>query len=597
MPSYSHPTKSMSISNAKAFIDSLNASDGRTNASKKSTILYACLGKNTPWPDESAPPTPPQNVTYENQVIKDNLIGGKKIDTGSVSHVIPRKDWVSGTVYAMYRDISQNLFSDTSPAFYVVTDQLNVYKCLFNNKKGQSTVKPTGFSTLPFTTSDGYTWKYLYTISLGDADKFMTSVHMPVKTIDASDNSTESDRLLAVQTAAVDGAIQVIETNTSGVGYDAVEDASVATAQQNTLTVSQAVDLAISDNDDRYNGSSVYIVSGTGAGQLRRIIDYNGATRTLTVNTAFSTIPNTTSRVNISPTVTIIGDGSGAKAYSHLNAAGAVANISVISVGSKYRKAIALISANSTHGSGATANVVISPKGGHGSDCVAELGGDKVALNVQFQGTEGVSANGNGYIPSNTEFRTISILKDPSLKCNSNNEFRTTEHVANTSNSPSTLRLTTRATISYESVEGVTPKNEFLVRDVITNERNRLRAELGHLEFVTDLGTSQRKASALSNATKAANGQIVFIREDETQTDVSIYTMYLNNVSSYSDYAPFTKDDILLKSDSDTQVAVVQQIKGPEANTASGEILYTENISAATKSLDQVEDIKIILDF
>jgi len=420
---------------------------------------------------------------------------------------------------------------------------------------------------------------------------------MPVKTIDASDNSTESDRLLAVQTAAVDGAIQVIETNTSGVGYDAVEDASVATAQQNTLTVSQAVDLAISDNDDRYNGSSVYIVSGTGAGQLRRIIDYNGATRTLTVNTAFSTIPNTTSRVNISPTVTIIGDGSGAKAYSHLNAAGAVANISVISVGSKYRKAIALISANSTHGSGATANVVISPKGGHGSDCVAELGGDKVALNVQFQGTEGVSANGNGYIPSNTEFRTISILKDPTLKCNSNNEFRTTEHVANTSNSPSTLRLTTRATISYESVEGVTPKNEFLVRDVITNERNRLRAELGHLEFVTDLGTAQRKASALSNATKAANGQIVFIREDETQTDVSIYTMYLNNVSSYSDYAPFTKDDILLKSDSDTQVAVVQQIKGPEANTVSGEILYTENISAATKSLDQVEDIKIILDF
>ena len=595
MPTYSHPTKGMSISNAKAFIDSLNASD--TSASKKSTILYACLGKNTPWPDESNPPTPPQNVEYENQILKDNFIGGKKIDTESVSHVVPRKNWVSGTLYSMYRDIEKNLFSATSPAFYVVTDQLNVYKCLYNNKNSASTIKPTGFSTLPFTTSDGYTWKYLYTISLGDADKFMTAVHMPVKTITASDSSTESDRLLAVQNAAIDGAIQVVETNTSGVGYDTVVDAAVAAAATTQLTVSSAVDLAISATNDRYNGSSVYIVSGTGAGQLRRITDYHGATRTLTVNTAFTTLPNTTSKVNIAPTVTIIGDGSGAKAYAHLNAAGAVANISVISVGSKYTKAIALISANSTHGSGATANVVISPKGGHGSDCIAELGGDKVALNIQFQGTEGVSANGNGYIPSNTEFRTISILKDPVLKCNSNNEFRTTEHVANTSNSPSTLRMTTRATIAYVSTLGDDPKNAFAVRDVIINERNRLRAELGHLEFVTELGTIQRKSAALSNSLKAANGQIVFIREDETQTDTSIYTAYLNNVASYSTYVPFTKDDVLLKSGSDTAIATIQQIKGPEANTVSGEILYTENISAATKSLDQVEDIKIILDF
>ena len=218
-------------------------------------------------------------------------------------------------------------------------------------------------------------------------------------------------------------------------------------------------------------------------------------------------------------------------------------------------------------------------------------------MNIQFQGTEGVSANGNGYIPSNTEFRTISILKDPVLKCNSNNEFRTTEHVANTSNSPSTLRMTTRATIAYVSTEGLDPKNAFAVRDVIINERNRLRAELGHLEFVTELGTIQRKAAALSNSLKAANGQIVFIREDETQTDTSIYTAYLNNVASYSTYVPFTKDDVLLKSGSDTAIATIQQIKGPEANTVSGEILYTENISAATKSLDQVEDIKIILDF
>ena len=147
-------------------------------------------------------------------------------------------------------------------------------------------------------------------------------------------------------------------------------------------------------------------------------------------------------------------------------------------------------------------------------------------------------------------------------------------------------------------MNGADPVSAFEVRDVIINERNRLRAELGVLEFVTVLGAEQRKGTyALQSSLQAANAQIVFIREDETQTDTSFYTAYLNNVASYSTYVPFTKDDVLLKSGSETKVATVQQIKGPEANTASGEILYTENISAATKSLDQVEDIKIILDF
>lgn len=595
MPTYRHPTKEMSITNAKAFISAMNASDGSAN--KKSIILYACIGKNTPWPDESNPPSPPKNVEHEHYTIKKDFIGGKRIDTGSVSHVIPRKDWVSGTVYTMYKDTSTSLYNEDAAPFYVVTNQLNVYKCLFNNKGAQSTIKPSGFSTIPFTTSDGYTWKFMYSISLGEADKFMTSVHMPVKTISATDNSIESDRLLAVQNAAVDGAIQVIETNTIGVGYEEVIDATVASATSESVTISRAVDIDMSSSDNIYNGSSVYIVSGTGAGQLRRITDYIGSTRRLSVNTAFSTIPDTTSKAIISPTVTIVGDGFGAKAYSRLNAAGAVANISMISIGTRYTEAVAHITANSVHGSGASADVVISPKGGHGSDAVSELGGDKIALNVQFQGTEGISANGNGYIPSNTEFRTISILQDPKLRCDSNNNFVTTESVANTSNSPSTLRLTTRATISYNSMQGDDPQNELVVRDVITNERNRLRAELGALEFVTTLGAASRKNEALANALQAANAQIVFIREDEKQTDASFYTTYLNNVSSYSNFIPFTTDDVILKAGSDTAIATVQQVKAPEANTMSGRILYTENITAATKSPDQIEDIKIILDF
>lgn len=590
---YRYATKDLSINNAQAFVKALNATDG--SSTKNSVILYAVLGNTADWVDEPEPSfvlDTEQNLQYEQH---RRFIGAKKIDVGSVSHVVPRYDWGSGTVYSMYRDTDSDMYQRQ---YYVLTDQYNVYKCLYNNKGSASTVKPTGFSTLPFTTSDGYSWKYLYTISLGEADKFLTSVHMPVKTIVTPDTSPEQTRQQAVQNAAVNGAIEIVETVNLGSGYHQVANAVVEVGGRNTLKISGAGDGGASPIQGFYNGASVYVSSGTGVGQLRRIVHWSGSTKTLTVNTAFSTTPNTDSRVIISPTVTIIGDGSNAQAYSRVNpATGSIANVSVISVGSQYTRAKAIITSNSIHGSGATANAVISPVGGHGSNPVRELAADKILLNVQFNGSEGVSATGAGYIPSNTEFRTLSILKDPVLKVNSNNVFVEVEAIANTSNSPSTLRFTTRATISYTSMDGNVPVNALVADNIITNERNRLAAEIGTLEFVTTLGSVQRKSDSLSNALQGANAHIVYIREDETQSDSSFYNAYLNSVQSYSNHVAFTKDDILLNSASETPVATIEAIVGPEANTFSGEILYTENIRAVSRTPEQIEDIKIILDF
>lgn len=594
MPVYRYASKDLSINNAKAFISAMSATDGRNT--KNSVILYAVIGNQYPYPNEPTPVNPEDNEQFLQYEAHREFIGGKKITTGDVSHVAPRYNWTSGTIYSMYRDTDEDMYDRQ---YYVLTDQNNVYKCIFNNKGATSTVKPTGFSTSSFTTSDGYTWKYLYTISLGDANKFLTSVHMPVKTITSSDGSTESDRQLAVQNAAVNGAIEVVETVNVGSGYHEIANGVVESGGKFTVRLSASGDNPPSPIDNFYNASSVYIISGTGAGQLRRVTDYSGSTKTLTVNTAFATTPNTDSRVIVSPTVTIIGDGSGAKAYSRVNAnTGSITDIDMITLGTGYTRATALITANSIHGTGATANVVISPVGGHGSDPIRELSADKVMLNVQLKNsTSGVSANGNGYIPSNTEFRTISILKDPVLKCDSNNNLLAVESIANTSNSPNTLRLTTRLQISYNQMDGDEPQNPLAVRDIITNERTRLKAELGTLQFVTDLSPVTRATNALENAVKGANANIVFIRDDETETDSSFYTVYLNNVEGYADNVPFTKDDVILKSTSETQVATVEAIKGPEANTFSGEILFIENVKAVTRDPDQVEDIKIVLDF
>ena len=590
MPSYN--SKEMSIMNAKAFIESLSHEDGRNT--KESNILYAVLGNQLSYINEPTATTPVETDKNKQRELWREAIGAKKITTGDVSHVVPRYNWTSGTIYAQYRDSDTNLY--TRP-FYVITDENNVYKCLSNNKGATSTVKPADFSTLPFTLSDGYTWKFMYTISLGEADKFLTVSHMPVKTISATDGSVEGDRQLSVQNAAVNSSIEIIETVASGTGYHQVANGVVTSATSTTIRLSPAGDNPPSSVDNFYNGSSIYITSGTGSGQIRRVIDYAGSTKTFTVNSAFSTIANTDSRCIVSPTVTIRGDGQGALAYSEVNTLGQIANVDIISVGSQYSEADIIISANSIHGAGATANAIISPIGGHGKDPVRELGGDRVLLNVQFEGSLGVSANGSGYIPANTDFRSISILKDPILKVDANNNHVSTESIANTSNSPSTLRLTTRALISYTQMDGNNPVNPIVAGETLTNERMRLLSELGTLGFITELNPTIRTNQAADKAVYGANGNVVFVKRDETETDTSFYNVYINNVQSFSNRVPFTQADQILKRGSATKIATISSIKGPEANTFSGEFIYTENVQKVTRDVEQTEDIKIILDF
>ena len=219
-----------------------------------------------------------------------------------------------------------------------------------------------------------------------------------------------------------------------------------------------------------------------------------------------------------------------------------------------------------------------------------------MCIRDRFRGSQGVSDSGAGYIPANTEFRTVSILKDPILKVNSNNAIMT-EAIANTSNSADTLRLTTRLNISYQQIINNVPQNQFQIDDEITNERMRLNAENGTIGFITELNASARASQSVAQASNGANGTIVFIKDDELISDTSFFNIYLNNVDSYGNHIAFTKNDILLKKGSPTKVATVSTISGPEANTYSGEFIHVENFQKVDRAVDQTEDIKVILDF
>jgi hypothetical protein len=86
------------------------------------------------------------------------------------------------------------------------------------------------------------------------------------------------------------------------------------TATANTITL--RIDATGANNEVFYanvaNSTTIFIVSGTGAGQQRTMSSYNAATRTATITSNWTTIPDTTSVYSIGrPTTTKAGDIAG----------------------------------------------------------------------------------------------------------------------------------------------------------------------------------------------------------------------------------------------------------------------------------------------
>ena len=168
---------------------------------------------------DTSPVTPADNVNSQHFPF-DDMLAAKKITSTDVTFAIPRRNWATGTTYDIYRHdygeyatgtttaITANSGASTlhDAAFYVLTTDRNVYKCLDNDGNTASTVEPTGTSTSILSTADGYKWKYMYTLSASQQSNFLSTDFMAVAT-----NST-------VSSAAVDGAINVCKIKTAGSG-------------------------------------------------------------------------------------------------------------------------------------------------------------------------------------------------------------------------------------------------------------------------------------------------------------------------------------------------------------------------------------------
>lgn len=525
-------TKRFRIHNAEQFYESLTESEP--------SRYFVFIGRTTAFDDDNNPPTPADSVQVTEFDGYRDIIAMKRIQASDISYVIPRYNWTTGTVYKQYEDTDTSLYptsyvTTSNTTFYVLTEDNNVYKCIDNNRSSQSTVKPTGTSTSIITTSDNYRWKFLYKISAADALKFLTTNYMPVKTLTANNGSAQ----WSVQQTAANGSIHHIKITANGTGY---------LATSNTFTsVSNATTMSLANNasgtDDIYNGSTLYISSGLGAGQVRRIVNYVAASKTLTVNGAFTTTPSNTSTYVVGPNVIIKGDSGQssalrATAYVSNCYGGQIRKISMISTGSGFSTANVSFGANSSWGSGGTATPIISPPGGHGADPIDELAGHNIMISVQINGIEANT------FPANNDFRVIGILRDPLLR-------------GGPAANASVIDQCTRLTIT-----GLT--GDLTADEIITGGTSGAKSRLVYF--------------ANTNAARTAG-------------IAKVIRVTTNGIGGNYEVAES------ITGSSSGKSATISAVNRPAVREYTGDIIYIENRSPITRTTNQIESLRTVVRF
>jgi hypothetical protein len=201
-------TDQFRILNASSFVNSVEDSSNSyyvfVGLSNPTAVGF---GRTSTW--DTIPPNPTDNFDYLNHN-ESTILFGKKITSANVRRVVKKIDWVFGKKYEMYRpDYSVITPSPIKGAtrlydaeYYVVNSDYRVYICIDNGSSGINTtgnssqVEPKFTDLEPAKFSDGYVWKYLYTISPSDIIKFDSTEYV---TIPNNWDSSTDPQIVAVR--------------------------------------------------------------------------------------------------------------------------------------------------------------------------------------------------------------------------------------------------------------------------------------------------------------------------------------------------------------------------------------------------------------
>ena len=209
--------------------------------------------------------------------------------------------------------------------------------------------------------------------------------------------------------------------------------------------------------------------------------------------------------------------------------------------------------------------IVLPPQGGHGANFEEELNAKRVMTNIRL-----TYAEGSGDFPVDNDFRRIGIIRDPFAAGG------TTFATANTLSGVYAAKVT-----------GATA--DFVADEVISQT-----AAAGG----TSYGTVVSWERDSGNAGPGGAGVLKWIQSPSLHTDAGVVREFENSgnaISGAQSLASGTVDATF--NNQLVGVTLSAGLAGPEIGNNSGEIIYVENRRLITRAADQIEDIKLVIEF
>ena len=272
----------------------------------------------------------------------------------------------------------------------------------------------------------------------------------------------------------------------------------------------------------------------------------------------------------------IKGDGAGGVVQLVTNGSGTITSASIQARGSGYTYATVLLTNGNLFSDtslstgvatpgGATGalEAILPPPGGHGSDHETELNGKRVMTNIRLTYDEG-----SGDFPVDNDFRRIGIIADPI------DTGTSTFAIDDTLSGLKALKIT-GASADYN------------VDEEITQPVTGGTAKGTVVSWTLDSGST-------------TNGVLKYIQTVDAHSDQGVVRAFENNAqgsgvvtglasTAAGTVAAYTGSS--LGSDFTDGAAIA------EISNNSGEVIYVENRRLITRAPDQIEDIKLVIEF
>ena len=271
----------------------------------------------------------------------------------------------------------------------------------------------------------------------------------------------------------------------------------------------------------------------------------------------------------------IKGDGSGGVVQFVTNGSGTITSSTVQARGSGYTYANVLLSngnlfsdaglssAVATPG-GATGSIeaILPPEGGHGADHETELNGKRVMTNIRL-----TYAEGGGDFPVDNDFRRIGIIADPY------DYGTTTFAIADNVSGLKAIKIT-GASADYAVDEKIT------------------QTVTGGTAYGTVVSWTLDSGSTTA-------GVLKYIQTNDAHTDQGVVRAFESNGAN-----AITGESSTASGNVQTGYAgsllgstFAAGLANPEIENNSGEVIYVENRRLITRAPDQIEDIKLVIEF